>query len=96
MNNKTINLLEVTDALNTIEILLRGLRTVANDQHEDYFALNPDERGFAALLIAKHGAADDRHTIISSFANDALEQITALNAALDMKLSELGKEQETA
>ena len=96
MNNKTIKLLEVMDALSTIEILLERACTVANDQNEGYFSLNPDDERTAVILQCKYRAASTRHDVIQEIANSALEQITALTAALDMKLSELGKEQETA
>ena len=99
MNKKTNlenQLLEVLDALCSIEILLDRAFIVANDQSNEYFDLNPDDRYFRCELEYYFHHANVRHDMLQEFVHDAREQIEALNAAVSLKWKESRKEQETA
>lgn len=99
MNKKTNlknQLSEVLDALSSIEILLDRAFTVANDQSNTYFDLNPDDQDFRCALAYYFHSANVRHDMIQGFVHDAREQIAALNAAVELTWKEIRKEQETA
>ena len=99
MNKKTNlenQLSEVLDALSSIEILLDHAFTVANDQFNEYFSLNPNDQDFRCALEYYFHPANVRHDMIQGFVHDAREQITALNTAVTLMWKESRKEQETA
>ncbi len=99
MNKKTNlenQLSEVLDALGSIEILLDRAFTVANDQFNEYFDLNPNDQDFRCTLEYYFHYANVRHDMIQGFVHDAREQITALNTAVTLMWKESRKEQETA
>ena len=99
MNKKTNlenQLSEVLDALCSIETLLDRAFTVANDQANEYFDLDPDDRDFRCALAYYFHPANVRHDMLQGFVHEAREQITALNAAVKLTWEESRKEQETA
>ena len=87
---------EVLDALYSIEILLDRAFTVASDQSNTYFDLNPDDRDFRCALEYYFHHPNVRHDMLQGFVHEAREQIAALNAAVNLMWKESRKEQETA